>query len=110
MTTGTAEISFAEKLKPKSLGTLDRIAQRALAYCTHMIWEANHRSDVEDGDPKVGGHPASCSSSLHLALQLDRQAAYQEVFADLDAAELKAKMLLHRHALIQKYQANVGKD
>ncbi|HEX9795276.1 MAG TPA: pyruvate dehydrogenase, partial [Planctomycetota bacterium] len=49
---------------------LDRIARRALAYCTHMIWEANHRADAEPGDPKVGGHPAACASSLHLAAAL----------------------------------------
>ncbi|KAA3613455.1 MAG: pyruvate dehydrogenase [Planctomycetota bacterium] len=49
---------------------LERIARRALAYCTHMIWEANHRDDVQPGDPKVGGHPASCTSSLHLITAL----------------------------------------
>ncbi|QDK39601.1 pyruvate dehydrogenase [Bdellovibrio sp. NC01] len=31
-----------------------------------MIWQANHRSDKEKGDPKVGGHPAACASSLHI--------------------------------------------
>ncbi|RMH01628.1 MAG: pyruvate dehydrogenase [Planctomycetota bacterium] len=49
---------------------LERICRRALAWCTHMIWEANHRDDKHPGDPKVGGHPASCASSLHLAAGL----------------------------------------
>ena len=31
-----------------------------------MIYMANDRSDVEKGDPKVGGHPAACASSLHI--------------------------------------------
>src|SRR5262245_1095253 len=32
----------------------------------HLIWEANHRKDKRPGDPKVGGHPAACASSLHI--------------------------------------------
>jgi len=31
-----------------------------------MIWLANNRSDKEKGDPKIGGHPAACASSLHI--------------------------------------------
>ena len=30
-----------------------------------MIHIANHRDDKQPGDPKVGGHPASCASALH---------------------------------------------
>jgi pyruvate dehydrogenase E1 component len=45
---------------------LARIAQRAFAQMVHMIWEANHRPDKEPGDPKIGGHPAACASSLHV--------------------------------------------
>jgi pyruvate dehydrogenase E1 component len=45
---------------------LTRIADRAFAQMVHMIWEANHRSDKRPGDPKVGGHPAACASSLHI--------------------------------------------
>jgi pyruvate dehydrogenase E1 component len=39
----------------------------------HMIYLANHRKTKEKGDPKVGGHPASCASSLFIqtALHLD---------------------------------------
>ncbi len=33
---------------------------------TQMIFLANERTDVEKGDPKVGGHPAACASSLHI--------------------------------------------
>jgi len=52
---------------------LAKIAQRAHAQMVHMIWEANHRKDKRPGDPKVGGHPAACASSLHIlgALHLD---------------------------------------
>ncbi len=45
---------------------LTRIADRAFAQMVHMIWEANHRPDKRPGDPKVGGHPAACASSLHI--------------------------------------------
>jgi len=45
---------------------LARIADRAFAHMVHMIWEANHRPDKHPGDPKVGGHPAACASSLHI--------------------------------------------
>lgn len=31
-----------------------------------MIWLANNRKDKEKGDPKIGGHPAACASSLHI--------------------------------------------
>jgi len=45
---------------------LDRIAQRAFVQAMFMIHEANTRKDKEPGDPKVGGHPASCASALHI--------------------------------------------
>jgi pyruvate dehydrogenase E1 component len=45
---------------------LDSIAERAFAQMVQMIHVANHRPDARPGDPKVGGHPASCSSSLHI--------------------------------------------
>ncbi len=45
---------------------LARIAERAFAQMLHMIWEANHRPDKEPGDPKIGGHPSACASSLHI--------------------------------------------
>ena len=45
---------------------ISRIARRAFTYATRMIWEANHRDDVQPGDPKVGGHPAACSSCIHI--------------------------------------------
>ena len=44
---------------------VERITQRALAQAVAMIHIANNRKDKEPGDPKVGGHPASCASSLH---------------------------------------------
>lgn len=46
--------------------TLDRICGRVHYMTTQMIFLANHREDKEKGDPKVGGHPAACASSLHI--------------------------------------------
>lgn len=45
---------------------LESIARRAHYLATQMIFQANHRSDKEKGDPKVGGHPAASSSALHI--------------------------------------------
>lgn len=45
---------------------LESITERAFAQMCAMIWRANNRKDKEHGDPKVGGHPASCGSSLHI--------------------------------------------
>ncbi len=45
---------------------LDNIALRVHYLFTQMISKANHRSDKEKGDPKIGGHPAACASSLHI--------------------------------------------
>ena len=70
MTPTTAEPSTATP------ALLARIAQRAHAQLVHMIFEANHRADKRPGDPKVGGHPAACASSLHIlgTLHLDVRA------------------------------------
>ena len=45
---------------------LRRINRRALTQMVAMVWRANHRDDVVDGDPKVGGHPAACASCLEI--------------------------------------------
>ena len=49
---------------------LDRIARRAMIQTAAMIHIANHRPDAHRTDPKVGGHPASCSSSAHILTAL----------------------------------------
>ena len=70
MTSTTAAVSLPFGLQPAQLQALDAIADRALAQMAHMIWEANHRPDHAPTDPKIGGHPAACASSLHLAAAL----------------------------------------
>ncbi|MHC4823745.1 MAG: pyruvate dehydrogenase [Planctomycetota bacterium] len=70
MTSTTAAVSLPFGLQPAQLQALEAIADRALAQMAHMIWEANHRPDHAPTDPKVGGHPAACASSLHLATAL----------------------------------------
>lgn len=45
---------------------LENIARRAHYLATQMIYQANHRSDKEKGDPKIGGHVAACASALHI--------------------------------------------
>ena len=53
--------------------TQERITRRAFVHLVTMIHQANYAREKRPGDAKVGGHPASCASSLHLlaALHLD---------------------------------------
>ena len=51
---------------PTTWALLDRIITRAQAQVQTLIYLANHEREKKKGDPKVGGHPASCASSLHL--------------------------------------------
>jgi pyruvate dehydrogenase E1 component len=60
----------AGALSPAQVRVLERIAGRAFAQTQAMIWHANHRKDKRPGDPKVGGHPASCASSIHILAAL----------------------------------------
>ena len=55
-----------KSLKNLNRDLLESIARRALYLSTQMIHIANHRNDKEKGDPKIGGHPAACASSLHV--------------------------------------------
>jgi pyruvate dehydrogenase complex dehydrogenase (E1) component len=43
---------------------IERITRRAFAHMVAMIHVANNRDDADKTDPKVGGHPAACASSL----------------------------------------------
>lgn len=45
---------------------LNSIARRAHYLATQMIYQANHRTDKEKGDPKIGGHAAASASALHI--------------------------------------------
>lgn len=51
---------------PKEVAIIERIARRAFVHATKMIWDANNREDAMEGDPKVGGHAAACSSCIHI--------------------------------------------
>ncbi len=85
---------------------LTRIADRAFAQMVHMIWEANHRPDKRPGDPKVGGHPSACGSSLHIlgALHL----AVREV-ADYVCCKPHASPVDHAfHHLMQTFGREDG--
>lgn len=46
-----------------------------------MIYQANHREDKAKGDPKIGGHPAACASSLHImgALHLIAKTGFDHI-------------------------------
>ncbi|MBK6684124.1 MAG: pyruvate dehydrogenase [Deltaproteobacteria bacterium] len=54
----------------QEVALIERIARRAFVFATKMIHEANHRDDVMEGDPKVGGHPAANSSCAHIMAAL----------------------------------------
>ena len=60
---------------------LDRICSRVHYMTTQMIYLANHRPEKEKGEPKVGGHPAACASSLHItgALHLIAKSGFDHI-------------------------------
>jgi pyruvate dehydrogenase E1 component len=45
---------------------LNKIASRAHYLASQMIFLANHRDNVQKGDPKVGGHCSASASALHI--------------------------------------------
>ena len=59
-------MSLAATMTQADPALLNRICERALAQMNRMIWDANNRKSKRKGDPKTGGHPASCSSSLQI--------------------------------------------
>ena len=69
------------KKSKASKAVLDRIASRVHYMTTQMIYLANHREDKAKGDPKVGGHPAACASSLHItgALHMIAKSGYDYI-------------------------------
>ncbi len=46
--------------------TIENVVNRAHYLATQMIIQANHRTDKEKGDPKIGGHVSSSASALHI--------------------------------------------
>lgn len=58
------------KLNESQRQLINKICTRAHYLTTQMIYLANHRADKSKGDPKVGGHPAACASSLHITAAL----------------------------------------
>ena len=59
---------------------LESLCERAFAQMMAMIHAANSRKDKRRGDPKVGGHPASCASALHIVGALHLIARHAEDF------------------------------
>jgi pyruvate dehydrogenase E1 component len=53
-------------MTPSDLEIVERLTRRAFVLAVQMIDEANSRDDEQEGDPKVGGHPAACSSCAHI--------------------------------------------
>lgn len=49
---------------------LEKIINRAHYLTNQMVFQANIRKDKEKGDPKIGGHSASSSSSIHIMAAL----------------------------------------
>lgn len=52
--------------KKLDLNLLQTIARRAHYLANKMIFMANHRDNVEKGDPKIGGHSSASASALHI--------------------------------------------
>ena len=52
------------------MSILDSIARRAMIETCAVIHIANTRPTARPTDPKVGGHPAACSSAAHILTSL----------------------------------------
>ncbi len=65
-----AALELMQPERSIDLPLLTSIIERAFAQTMHMIFVANTRKDKRPGDPKVGGHPASCASSIHILAAL----------------------------------------
>lgn len=68
-------MTISTPTSPLAAGTTvqERILHRAFVQAMAMIYLANNRKDKDSTDPKVGGHPASCASAIHVlsALHLE---------------------------------------
>jgi pyruvate dehydrogenase E1 component len=65
-TTAANASTSKDSLKDISRDTVESIARRAHYLATQMIYQANHRTDKEKGDPKIGGHAGGSASALHI--------------------------------------------
>lgn len=72
---------MSNSLKNLNRETLNSIASRVHYLATQMIYQANHRSDKQKGDPKIGGHVAACASALHImgALHLIARSGFDHI-------------------------------
>jgi pyruvate dehydrogenase E1 component len=83
---------------------LERITRRAFAHMIAMIHLANERPDADKTDPKVGGHPAACASSLdflaalHLLVRRPGDFVCCKPHASPDDHALHHALGLFRHA------------
>lgn len=53
-------------MSAKEVEIVERLAKRVITLAVKMIDDANHHPDEQEGDPKVGGHPAACASCAHV--------------------------------------------
>lgn len=65
-----AALELMQTARTLDFPVLNAVIERAFAQTMHMIYVANSRPDKRAGDPKVGGHPASCASSMHILAAL----------------------------------------
>ncbi len=63
-------MSSIETLPSAELDVVLGVRDRAFAQMIAMIHLANNRPDKQNGDPKVGGHPAACASCTDLLAAL----------------------------------------
>ncbi len=93
------------------LDILEQVSRRALAQTTQMIVSANHREVADKTDPKVGGHPAACSSSLHLLTSLHLVARQpQDIVAGKPHAAPLDHILHHHLGLYRDPQTDSWMD
>ena len=89
---------------PTDFPLIERVTRRAFAHMIAMIHLANERPDADKTDPKVGGHPAACASSLdflsalHLLVRRPGDFVCCKPHASPDDHALHHALGLFRHA------------
>ncbi|MFT4538861.1 MAG: pyruvate dehydrogenase E1 component [Planctomycetota bacterium] len=85
----------------------ERITHRAFVQAMTMIHLANDRKEKRPGDPKVGGHPASCASSMHLLAALHLEVREPEDFVCCKPHASPVDHALHHVLGLFKHNAKV---
>ncbi|MEL6713609.1 MAG: pyruvate dehydrogenase, partial [Planctomycetota bacterium] len=85
----------------------ERVLHRAFVQAMAMIHMANNRKDKETTDPKVGGHPASVASAMHILGALHLEVREPQDFVCCKPHASPADHALHNLLGLQRHNPHV---